>query len=190
MYTTSLSLLDQLRYNRGAKQHWERFVELYTPLLHYWAFRLPRMQEADNVDLIQDVFLTLLTKLPAFQPKHGQTFRAWLRKLLVNRWSDRLRRMETERTLPGESVEQLVCPDDLDEVVAADYRRFVVGRALQLMQSDFELPTWQACWQVVALERPVADVARELGMSPAAVYIAKSRVMRKLRQELEGLLDE
>src|SRR6266849_6098266 len=83
MYTTSISLLDQLRYNRGASQSWVRFVELYTPLLHFWAVHLPRMQEADNVDLIQDVFLTLLTKLPTFQAKPGQSFRGWLRTLLV-----------------------------------------------------------------------------------------------------------
>ena len=90
MYTTSIGLLDQLR-DQAASQSWVRFVELYTPLLHYWASRLPGMQEADVSDLVQDVFLVLLAKLPTFQYDPGQSFRGWLRTLLLNRWRDRNR---------------------------------------------------------------------------------------------------
>ncbi len=83
----------------------------------------------------------------------------------------------------------MASPDNADEIVAAEYRRFLVGRALQLMQADFEATTWQACWQCVALGRPAGEVARELGIAPATVYVAKSRVLRRLRQELDGLLE-
>jgi RNA polymerase sigma-70 factor (ECF subfamily) len=70
-----------------------------------------------------------------------------------------------------------------------EYRRYIVGRALRLMQGEFEEPTWRAFWQVVAEDRPAADVAAGLGMSVAAIYTAKSRVLRRLREELHLLLD-
>ena len=73
MYTTSIGLLDQLR-DQAASQSWIRFVDLYTPLLHYWASRLPGMQEADIHDLVQDVFLILLAKLPTFHYDQGRSF--------------------------------------------------------------------------------------------------------------------
>jgi RNA polymerase sigma-70 factor (ECF subfamily) len=57
------------------------------------------------------------------------------------------------------------------------------------MQAEFEATTWKACWAVVVEDRPAAQVATELGISPNAVYIARSRVLRRLRRELEGLLD-
>jgi RNA polymerase sigma-70 factor, ECF subfamily len=188
MYTTSIGLLDQLR-EQAASQSWVRFVELYTPLLHYWASHLPGVQEADVNDLVQDVFLILLNKLPSFHYNPGQTFRGWLRTILLNHWRDRPRGREALRSAPEACLDHLASPDHAEEIVAAEYRQFLVGRALQLMQTDFEPTTWQACWQCVAMGRPASEVARDLGMSVAAVYIAKSRVLRQLRQELEGLLE-
>jgi RNA polymerase sigma-70 factor (ECF subfamily) len=58
------------------------------------------------------------------------------------------------------------------------------------MQSDFEPATWKACWECVVNGRPAADVSAELGLSVAAVYIARSRVLRRLRDELRGLIEE
>jgi RNA polymerase sigma-70 factor (ECF subfamily) len=65
----------------------------------------------------------------------------------------------------------------------------VVRRALELMREDFEPATWQACWRTVAEDQPTAEVATALGISENAVYIARSRVLRRLRRELDGLLD-
>jgi RNA polymerase sigma-70 factor, ECF subfamily len=188
MYTTSVGLLGQLQ-NQEASQPWVRFVELYTPLLHYWAARLPGIQEADASDLVQDVFLVLLTKLPALQYDPDQSFRGWLRTLLLNRWRDRARSREPAQSIPAALLDELASPGAGDEIVAMEYRQFLVGRALQLMETDFERSTWQACWQCAALGRPAAAVAQELGLTVAAVYLAKSRVLRRLRQELDGLLE-
>jgi RNA polymerase sigma-70 factor, ECF subfamily len=188
MFTTSIGLLDKLR-DQAASQSWVRFVELYTPLLHYWASRLPGMQEADVSDLVQDVFLVLLEKLPNFNYDPSQTFRGWLRTLLLNRWRDRNRNQEPHRSMPAGCLEDLAGPDQAEEIVAAEYRQFLVGRALQLMQRDFEPTTWEACWQCVALGRLPSEVAHDLGVAVATVYVAKSRVLRRLRQELDGLLD-
>jgi RNA polymerase sigma-70 factor (ECF subfamily) len=72
----------------------------------------------------------------------------------------------------------------------AEYRARLVARALELMQAEFQPTTWKACWELVVAGRPAADVARELGISENAVHLAKGRVLRRLRKELEGLLDE
>jgi RNA polymerase sigma-70 factor (ECF subfamily) len=69
-----------------------------------------------------------------------------------------------------------------------EYRQHLVHRAIKLMESDFGAPTVQACLQVV-YGRPVAEVARELGLTPGAVCAAKCRVLNRVRQELAGLLD-
>jgi RNA polymerase sigma-70 factor (ECF subfamily) len=90
-----------------------------------------------------------------------------------------------EQTLPAD----LAVADPADEACEAEYRRYLVGRALGLMRSDFQPATWQACWECVANGRSASDVAAELGLSVAAVYLARSRVLRRLRQELAGLLE-
>ena len=79
-------------------------------------------------------------------------------------------------------------PDEepFDEV---EYRQQLVRRALQIMQAEFEPTTWKACWESVVSGRAATEVAAELGVSVDVVYGAKSRVLRRLRQELAGLLD-
>jgi len=180
--TTSASLLDRLRRPDDAEA-WARFVELYTPLLHRWACRLG-LQEADAADLVQDVFGVLLRKLPEFTYDPERSFRGWLRTVLVNHWRNRPRRTATPLTADPLS------PDPAADLQDDEYRRYLVGRALQVMQTDFEPSTWRACWESVAQGRPAAEVAEELGISVAAVYIARSRVLRRLREELWGLLEE
>ena len=60
--------------------------------------------------------------------------------------------------------------------------RFMMRRLLEMLQEEFEPKTWQA-FQKFALEGvPAADVAKELGISTNAVFIAKSRVLARLRQ--------
>ena len=90
MHTTSISLLERLR-RPGEEEAWARLVELYTPLLYYWANRTG-LSETDAADLVQDVFVVLVAKLPEFLYDRGKGFRAWLRTILFNKWRDRLRR--------------------------------------------------------------------------------------------------
>jgi len=182
MHTTPVSLLARLRQpdNQAA---WARFVDLYTPLLFHWA-RHTGLQESDAADLIQDVFQTLVQKLPQFAYDPHQSFRAWLRTVLLNQWRTRLRR-RTEQHL-----DEHVCPtqaDDRDVLMEKEYRDYLISRALQVMKTDFQPATWQACWEHVACGRPAAEVAEELGLTVKAIYLAKARVLRRLRQELEGL---
>jgi RNA polymerase sigma-70 factor (ECF subfamily) len=167
---------------------WGQFVELYGPLLYGWAGRLG-LAPADAADLVQDVFVRLVCRLPEFEHDRRHSFRAWLHVILVNRWRDRYRQPAAAVPHDPAELDQLPDPHRIDEIPEADYRRHLVSQALRLMQRDFQRATWQACWQTVVEGRPAAAVAAELGMSRDAVYAARSRVLRRLRQELAGLLD-
>jgi RNA polymerase sigma-70 factor (ECF subfamily) len=184
---TPASLLECLR-QPAQEQAWARFVELYTPLLYGWA-RRTGCAEADAADLVQDVFVVLVEKLPAFRYDRQKSFRAWLHTILLNKWRNRLRRKPAASLDGAGCLDRLAGPADPPLLEEAEYRQQVVGRALRLMQTQFEAPTWKACWEFVVSGRPAAEVAAELGLTVNAVYLAKGRVLRRLREELEGLLD-
>jgi RNA polymerase sigma-70 factor (ECF subfamily) len=188
MPTTPLSLLQRLCQPEADEKAraWARFVELYTPLLFAWACRL-QVPEQDAADLVQDVFLKLVRQLPGFRYEPGRSFRGWLRTLLLHQWQDQLRRVRAPAAVSPEGL-AAPGPGPIEELAEAEYRQHLAARALQLMRSDFAASTWQACWETVVRERPAAEVAGELGLSVAAVYAASSRVLRRLRQELQGLL--
>ena len=185
MESTSLTLLDRLRQPLD-QAAWERFVELYTPLLCHWADRAG-LPKSDAADLIQDVFQILVQKLPQFAYDQQRSFRGWLHTVLLNQWRTRLRRRTPE--LLGANGAALADPVEPDAFIEKEYRDYLIARALQVMRTDFQPNTWRACWEHVAQGRPVAEVAAELGISVRAVYLAKARVLRRLRQELNGLWD-
>lgn len=184
---TPASLLERLR-QPGQEQAWRRFVQLYTPMLFSWA-RRQGLQDADAADLVQEVFSLLVRKLPEFTYDQGRSFRAWLRTVTLNCWRTRCRRaaLPLEKNLA--SLDDLPGNDPAAELGEAEYRHWVVGRALELMRAEFQPATWQACWECVVEGRQAAEVADQFGISVGAVYMAKSRVLSRLRQELQGLLD-
>jgi RNA polymerase sigma-70 factor (ECF subfamily) len=181
---TPASLLERLR--QPDQQAWPRFVQLYTPLLYYWSRRLG-LQEPDAADLVQDVLLHLVRKLPEFTCDRNRSFRGWLRAVVLNVWRNR-RRAELPRAADPPDLDEVADSEDSEAFDEVEYRRWLVGRALELMQAEFQATTWKACWEFVVSGRPAAEVAAELGLSVGAVYVAKSRVLNRLRRELLGLL--
>jgi RNA polymerase sigma-70 factor (ECF subfamily) len=181
-------LLERLR-QPDQPAAWAQFVELYTPVLFAWARRLG-LQSQDAADLVQEVFAVLVSKLPEFVYDRRQSFRRWLHTVTRNKWRDACRR---RGVLPQESdpdaLEDLASPDGTDALAETEYRRHLVRRALEIMRADFEPATWKACWEFVVNGRPAAEIAQELGLTANAVHLAKGRVLRRLRTELEGLLD-
>ncbi len=187
MNTTPVSLLQRLR-QPGEQQAWQRFTELYTPLLYYWTRRLG-LQPQDAADLVQEVFILLLRKLPEFSYDRQKSFRSWLRTVTLNKWRDICRRRtETPLADDDSAFAGLVNSDNGNLLEEAEYQQFLIKRALEIMQTEFEPTTWKACWEYVVADRPAMEVAAELHISVGAIYVAKSRVLSRLRQELEGLL--
>jgi RNA polymerase sigma-70 factor (ECF subfamily) len=186
MNTTPASLLERLR-QPSDRAAWARFVELYTPLLYYWARRVG-LREADASDLVQEVFVLLWVKLPEFRYDPGKGFRGWLRTVTLNKWRERLRKDQARPDAGARPLPDVPGPGALD-VWETEYHQHVLRKAMELMQNEFEATTWKACWEIVACDRSAAEVAAELGLSVGAVRAAKFRVLARLRQELEGLLD-
>jgi RNA polymerase sigma-70 factor (ECF subfamily) len=147
-------------------------------------------------DLVQDVLSVLVRELPRFdyEPERGR-FRGWLRAILANRLRAFYRSRQSQPIATGASdfvqmAEQLEDPhSDLSQLWNLEHDRHVSRRLLDLIKPEFKPTTWQA-FQRLALDgiKP-AEVAKELGISRNAVFIAKSRVMRRLRQEMQGLSD-
>lgn len=151
-----------------------------------WA-RSTGLNESDAADLLQEVFLLLLKKLPEFEyDREKGSFRHWLRVLTLNKLRD-LRR-KTQPTLLGSASELMVSEDaDLGRFWDQEFQRQLVAQALQIMRRDFEDTSWKACWDSTFGGKSVAETATDLGISPGAVYVARCRVLRRLRQELEGI---
>jgi RNA polymerase sigma-70 factor (ECF subfamily) len=187
MLTTSTDLLNQLR-QPDRPDAWERFVRLYTPLLVVWA-RRQGLQGADAEDLVQEVLVKLFRELPGYAREAGQSFRGWLFRVTVNQCHD-FRRRKATRALPGAAgLSDVADPAVASDLIDAEYRRVLVRRGLDLIRPDFSDTTWAAFRAVMVEGRPVARVAAELNISANAVYLARHRVLTRLRQELDGLLE-
>ncbi len=187
MTTTSLTLLDRLRRS-DQTEAWDLFVRLYAPLLLHWA-ELQGFRDADAEDLSQTVLLKLIRLLPGYERRDGQTFRGWLFTICRNECRD-FRLRGATRALPA-SDGILDIPDhsptiDLDEV---EYRSCLVHRTLELIRADFSPATWDAFNRFVLEGQPAIEVATALGISANAVYLARNRILTRLRQELAGLME-
>jgi len=181
MDTTSPSLIERLR-RPADRAAWDCFADIYTPILFAWAHRLGL--DADGAaDLVQDVFLLTMQKFHDYEQQPGKQFRGWLWTVFVNKWREGQRRRRPD----GPLLHDVADHNPSDPFWEAEYRRHLVGRALRIMEVDFEPATWKACWECVVNDRPPAEVAAELGITVNAVYHAKSRILRRLHQELAGL---
>ena len=184
MIDTSTSLLARLRSGEET-QAWSRFVKLYTPVLFYWV-RRQGVPPDDAADLVQEVFAVLVAKLPTFQYDRKRSFGVWLRTITTNKCRDYFRRRNVRPTATGAFVDGETS-DHAELFSETEYQQRLARRALEVMQSEFETTTWRACWESVVSGKPAVEVARELEISVNAVYVAKSRVLRHLREELDGL---
>ena len=184
MNQTPASLLDRLR-KPNESSAWERFVELYSPLLYAWAKRLG-LQSSDAADLVQDVFLLLFRKLPEFEYDASRSFHAWLKTVFVNQHRQRLRgRVPLPLNGAADHLAEEV-PGTFDD---PEYRQYLVKQAFALVAKEFSPQQQMAFREYVLAERSPDEVARDLGLRPGTVYGIKSKILNRLRQELRGILD-
>jgi RNA polymerase sigma-70 factor (ECF subfamily) len=192
--STRSSLLERAKARDA--DAWQRLVSLYGPLVYHWC-RRQQLTAEDTADLFQEVFRAVATHLSAFRKdRAGDTFRGWLLAITRNKIRDHFRRRRRQPQALGgsDALRRLAAiPDPLadhDEADSPDEQRAFFRRALQLIQAEFEERTWQAFWRVAVEGWLPGDVAAALRISLNAVYKAKARVLRRLRQELGELLPE
>jgi RNA polymerase sigma-70 factor (ECF subfamily) len=193
MTATSASLLARAR--DADSDAWVRLVDLYTPLIRRWLVRVG-VKPGDGEDLVQDVLAVVVRRFPEF--RHNQrtgAFRAWLRAIAVNCARDfwranRIRPAPVGGSDFGGYLAQLEdSAHPLAEAWDREHDVYVTRHLLDMLRPEFEPKTWDMFRRFVLEGVPAADVATELGTSPNAVFIAKSRVLARLRQEAEGLID-
>lgn len=191
---TQPSLLVRLK-NAHDREAWERFVDVYAPLV-YAFLRKRGLQDADAADLTQDVLRQVASaaKSLIYDPRRG-SFRSWLFTVVRNRLTDHWRAAARREVGSGDSAqwqqvsEQLVTEADSAEWDAA-YERQLLEYAARLVRNDFSETTWSAFWQTAVEGRDGRTVASELGLTTAAVYLAKGRVMARLKEQVKWLLSE
>lgn len=193
MATTSASLLERLRDGRD-QDAWGRVLDLYGPLIRGWAARLG-VRGADADDLVQDVLTVVVRRFPEFvHPDKPGAFRGWLRAIAVNCAREVWRDRKVQPVAPGgtDFGSYLARLEDPDDPLARDWDRehdvFVTRKLLDRLQAEFEPRTWDLFRRFVLDGLPADQVAAELGTTPNAVYIAKSRVLARLREEAGGLV--
>lgn len=188
MDSTSVSLLLRLKQPHR-EEAWKRFVDLYAPLIFHWG-QNQGLSPTDAADLVQEVMAKLINLLPEFEYDPTERFRGFLRTITLNKARD-LQRQRAARPVKGldQTVDRVATGESIDLFEENEYRSFLVNRALTIMKNEFPTKTWQACWMLTVEGMSGAEVARELGISENAAYVAKSRVLRRLREELKDLLD-
>lgn len=184
---TSVSLIRRLKKRRP--EAWQRMAELYAPLVFRWC-RRAQLQSADADDVVQEVFRTIDRRIEQFE--HGskdQTFRGWLRVITRHKLGDFFRKQKrSEKALGGTDGQlrtEAVAADDatIDEAVNAEFGE-IYRRAMEFIRVEFKAASWDAFWRVVVDGCDAANVAEDLGISRNAVYVAKSRILSRLREEL------
>ena len=194
MDETRSSLL--IRAQAGDEGAWEDLCELYRPLIVGW-LRRQAVPDGEVDDLVQEIFLAVVRGLPSFSHSGRRgAFRAWLRTIAANYCCDYWKSPARRAAAPGDdaaaaTLALLEDPDSpLNRYWDEEHDRYVLRCLLELAELEFE-PTTVRAFRRVALEGASgSEAAGELGLSPAAVYAARSRVLRRLRELAEGLLDE
>ena len=194
MESTRLSLLTQA--SSGSDRAWAQMLEVYQPLVYGW-LRRHEVAHHDAEELTQDVLSVVVKELPQFSHSGNKgAFRHWLRQITVNRargfWrSGKIRPSATGETRFLQMVEQLADDNStLSQRWDREHDQHVLRELLKRMESEFAPGTLTAFHRQVFDGATADDVAVELGITVGAAYSAKSRVLRKLRQAAEGLVDE
>ena len=192
---TRPSLLVRLRDARD-REAWRQFVEVYAGIV-YGFLRNRGLQDADAADLTQDVLLVVAAAIDRldYDPSRG-TFRGWLFTVTRHQLSKFLDRRKRQPQGTGDTAGQIRLDEEpgreptLDQLWDQEYDRHVFTWATQRVRVGFEESTWQAFWGTAMEGKSAQAVADALGMSVGAVYVARSRVSGRLKEEIRQLQGE
>lgn len=191
---TSLSLLARAVQREAAA--WERLVGLYSPLVFFWC-RRSGLGPDDSADVLQNVWQAVAGHLARFERQSDGAFRGWLWTITRNKLHDHFRRQQRQPAGAGGSTAQQLMsgipeqePESYLSASLADGSGDLLGRALEQIRHDFEPNSWQAFWLSAVEGQAARAIAERLQMSLDAVYQAKARILRRLREELAGLQDQ
>jgi len=189
VYTTRASLLQRLKDPQDAAS-WKEFFHLYSPLLASYA--RARGLSADLAEeIVQQCMVTLAEHLKTFEySKDKGGFKSWLRTMANRKVIDLLKK----RHVPAvdlAALEQVQSREPAaDEVWEAEWRKHHLMYCLKLVKQEVAPNTYQAFDCYVLKEWPVERVAQTLGVSANKVYVAKTRIEKKLRRKMLELIGD
>lgn len=192
MHTTSVSLLERLAQS-GDDADWQKLIIIYRPFIEKVVLGYPSLASHAD-DVAQEVMLVLMRELPVFQRQRTGSFRSWLRNVTVNQLRIVLRKNRLERTGGALELEQQIeaLADPLSAAAKKwdeEHDRAVLQRVIEVVRPTVNHRTWQAFERYALADEAPAQVAAELEMSLNSVLLAKSRILRRLRDEARGLVD-
>lgn len=195
MELTSLSLLERVR-DGADEEPWHRLASIYVPLLQRWLQQY-ELQPSDADDLVQDVLAVVARDVNTFKHSgRAGAFRSWLKTILIHRLRRYWRNRKYRPAVGGGTdfqlqLQQLEDPaSSLSAEWNREHDRHLVLKMLELIQPHFEENSITAFRRTVLEEASPEQVALDLGMTKNAVIIAKCRVLKALRRESRGLLDQ
>lgn len=186
---TATSLVRRLKENDAVA--WQELVEIYAPLIFHWC-RRSQLNAADCADVMQDVFASVAQSIPRYRQRPSGTMRGWLWTITQNKIRDLIRKNDhhvhavggtAAQIQLGEMADPLADPTD-ESLTSGDEANQFLNRALAMIQVDFQPQTWQAFWRATIEGEDTASIAQALGLSTNSVRQAKSRVLRRLREQL------
>lgn len=191
--STSTNLLK--RVVEGDQEAWERFVAIYGALI-YARCRRAGVLPQDAADLVQDVLRRVLKSIGSLRrDEPGQGLRPWLRTISRNVVHDHFRNIRRERQAFGRQafqamLDEFASPwdDDSNSWTTTPDVVLVLRQAMECVKIDYEEKTWQAFWRTVVEQQPTAEVASDLGLAQGTVRQARYKILRRLREEMQGLL--
>jgi RNA polymerase sigma-70 factor (ECF subfamily) len=177
---------------------WQQFVELYQPVVYRLA-RRSGLAHDDAVDVTQEVLARVAGAVERWDPDPALgSFRGWLARITRNMVISFLRR-QRRRPLTSDdtSIRRKVDeqPDWREEADAnsqfdIELERELFRHAARRIEGQFQASTWQAFWRTAVLNESIDDVASALRMTRGAVYVARSRVMARLKTEIQSIVTE
>ena len=188
---TRASLIARLP-NAADAAAWDEAVAIYGPVVYRLA-RRQGLQPADADDLVQEVLAAVSRSVEGWLDRADRgSFRAWLFRIARNTAINILTRPKHRPLVTGGSdaayaLAEYAVPDDLPREFQIEYRRETFRRAAEQVRDAVADKTWQAFWETAVEGRPVAEVSEELGMATGSLYVARGRVMARLREAVKRL---
>lgn len=188
--TTRPSLLLRMR---DARDHeaWHTFVELYAPLVFRFA-RKRGLQDADATDLTQEVLRSVAEAMKdgKYESARG-SFRGWLHTVTRNAVYKFFRDQQRHPSGTGDTqqqarLEQIPAPREQEEW-DCEYQKRLFAWACDEIRGEFQEKTWQAFWQTAVDGKSVKQVSTELGISAGSIYVAKSRILTRIKARIEQI---
>lgn len=187
--TISSFLLSEVR--QMSPEGWTRLVSVFGPVVYRWC-RCAGISNEEAADVVQEVFATIARRIADFERMKEQgSFRSWIATITRSRVTDYFRRRAKQGVAIGGTDALLRLqekPELLESTIdGGNIQNQLLHSVTESVKNEFEATTWAAFMLTTVQEKQAAEVARDLGISVASVYQAKSRVLRRLRQRMAEL---